>query len=96
MSKANPTRSQLVVKLLLSGEPVQVDSIKQHFVENGLDQVTYKISYYLLQAKHRGAIIKAYRQGKRVIAYQLINHKLFDEYGDYIKPKQTIKEPENV
>ena len=91
-SKDDPKRSHFVVKLLLSGQPVAVETFKEEFVKSGHEKVFYKLSYYLLQAKHDGAIIKAHRDGKRVSAYQLINHKLFDADGKFIKPHTIIEE----
>jgi hypothetical protein len=87
-----PTRRQQALKLLLTGEPVYTERIRQHFIENGIGDVFYKLSYYLLQSKHKGAIIKAHRNGKSVVAYQLVNYKLFDSDGNYIVPTQAKQE----
>mgnify|MGYP000417373977 CR=1 FL=1 len=95
-TKDETKRSHFVTKLLLSGQPVSVETFKEQFTKNGYDQVFYKLSYYLLQAKHDGAIIKAHRNGKRVAAYQLINYKLFDIDGKFIKPKTIIEEITNA
>ena len=87
-----PTRRQQALKLLLTGEPVSTESIRQYFIDNDIEDVFYKLSYYLLQSKHKGAIIKAHRKGKSVVAYQLVNYKLFDSDGNYIVPTQAKQE----
>ena len=95
------SRSQYVLKLMLTGEPVTIDEFREDFVKRDCENLFYKLSYYILQTKYNGAIIKAHRNGKKVVAYQLMNPKLFDDNGKYILPiakrvKKAKKELENA
>jgi hypothetical protein len=93
------TRSQNVLKLLLRGEPVTPEEFRVDFQKRGCENLFYKLSYYILDCKQKGAIIKSIRDWRRVVAYQLMNPKHFDADGNYISPdvyNQTKKELENA
>lgn len=84
------TRCRNVMRMLLSGKPVPKDEFKQKFSDMGLQDVFYKLSYYILQAKHQRAIIKTHRNGVRVTAYQLMNADKFDINGFYKEEENAV------
>jgi len=90
------SRSQYVLKLMLSGEPVTIEEFKADFVKRDCENLFYKLSYYILQTKYKGAIIRTHNNGRKVIAYQLLNVKQFDANGKYLLPAPKIVKAKKV
>jgi hypothetical protein len=90
------SRHEYVLKMMLSGQPVNVEDIKEDFIKRGCENVFYKLSYYILLCKQRGAIIKTIKDGRKVKAYQLMNPNQFDSKCKFIKPGTVanVKEKE--
>ena len=86
MSKhtGKPNRHEKVAVVLLSGKPVTVEEI--HAVFKGTDQeaVLYRLSTNIYNIRKDGGIVKVHKDGRKVSAYQLVNHTEFNAEGRYV------------
>ena len=74
---------------LSSGKLMSKEDIETYFRENNDDQMIktmYRLSANLYMLKRfRGAVIKTKKDGRKVVGYQLVNHKDYDPEGEWLK-----------
>ena len=74
---------------LSSGKLMSKEDIETYFRENNDDQMIktmYRLSANLYMLKRfRGAVIKTKKDGRKVVGYQLVNHKDYDPGGEWLK-----------
>ena len=81
-------RHEKVAAVLLSGKPVSPDEIKACFAGTDQENVLYRLPTNIHNIRKDGGIIRVHKEGRRVIAYQLVNVDEFNKDGRYIgKPK---------
>lgn len=79
------SRPEIIAILLKSREdPVLVEEINALFQNTDMGAVTYRISTYIYMIKNAGGKIKVYKDGRKVLAYHLLNPEDFDDNGRYI------------
>lgn len=61
---------QKVLSVILSGKPVSIQEIESKL---GSEIEMYRISSYILSIKYNGGVVRAIKNGRNVIAYQLMN-----------------------
>lgn len=61
---------QKVLCLMLSGKPVSIEEIDSRL---GSEIEMYRISSYILAIKYNGGVVRAIKNGRNVVAYQLMN-----------------------
>jgi hypothetical protein len=89
-------RHEKICQTLLTGKPISPDEIKSCFTGTDQEKVLYRLSANILDIRLDGGVVKVYKNGRKVIAYQLMNPEEFDANGRY-KGKvviQTVTQPE--
>ena len=95
-------RHEKVCQVLLSGKAVSPDEIRAVFKGTDQESVLYRLSTNIYNIRKDGGIVKVHKNGRKVTAYQLVNHTEFDANGRYVgkqttKPQtQTTQEVETV
>jgi len=87
--KGKINRHEKITQVLLSGKPVSPAEISAVF--EGTDQaaVLYRLSTNIYNIRKDGGIVKVIKDGRKVQAYQLVNHTEFDVNGRYQGPVKT-------
>ena len=86
------TQNYKLMTLLSSGEAVKVESLRE-----ALNINYYSVSVYIHELKKFGAEIESVREGKKVIAYKLLNYeKIKNKISQYrSNNSQVEKKTEN-
>jgi hypothetical protein len=82
-------RHEKITVTLLSGKPVSPDEIKACFKGTDQEAVLYRLSTNIYNIRKDGGIVKVHKEGRKVSAYQLVNHTEFNAEGRYIGPQTT-------
>jgi hypothetical protein len=90
MSKQKIHNKILVV--LSSGNQVSVEDIKQSFASDPkVSGLLYRLSTYIYDArKYESAVIKVFKDGRKVTGYQLVNFKDYTSEG-FFSPYKELK-----
>ncbi len=77
------------------------DEIKAVFKGTDQESVLYRLPTNIYNIRKDGGIIKVHKNGRNVVAYQLVNHNEFDTNGRYMGPvtneaPQPVQEQEPV
>jgi len=99
--KGKQNRHEKITVTLLSGKPVTPDEIKAVFKGTDQESVLYRLPTNIYNIRKDGGIIKVHKNGRNVVAYQLVNHNEFDTNGRYVGPTEgqpaaTVQEQESV
>jgi hypothetical protein len=99
--KGKQNRHEKITVTLLSGKPVTPDEIKAVFKGTDQESVLYRLPTNIYNIRKDGGIIKVHKNGRNVVAYQLVNHNEFDTNGRYMGPAtneapQPVQEQEPV
>jgi hypothetical protein len=86
--KGKVNRHEKITQVLLSGKPVSPDEIATVFKGTDQEAVLYRLSTNIYNIRKDGGIVKVIKTGRKVTAYQLVNHTEFDANGRY-KGKPT-------
>lgn len=86
-------RHEKVAQLMVSGKQVTPEDFAAAFKGTDQESLLYKLSANMGSIREDGGIIKVYKNGRNVIAYQLVNFDQFSENGRYVGPtgKQEVK-----
>jgi hypothetical protein len=77
-------RHEKITVVLLSGLPVSPDDIKACFKGTDQESVLYRLPTNIYNIRRDGGIIKVFKSGRNVTAYQLKNANEFNAQGRYI------------
>lgn len=94
--KGKQNRHEKITVTLLSGKPVSPDEIRAVFKGTDQEAVLYRLSTNIYNIRKDGGIIKVHKDGRKVVAYQLVNHTEFDSNGRYVGPTKTVASQEVV
>ena len=99
--KGKTNRHEKITQVLLSGKPVSPAEIATVFAGTDQEAVLYRLSTNIWNIRRDGGIVKVIKEGRRVKAYQLVNHTEFGADGRYIgkqtvSPKETIVSPQKT
>jgi hypothetical protein len=89
-------RHEKITVTLLSGKPVSPEEIKACFTGTDQEKVLYRLSTNIYNIRLDGGIIKVHKEGRKVTAYQLVNHTEFDANGRYIGTQKAQATPAPV
>mgnify|MGYP003342236574 FL=1 len=88
--KGKTNRHEKITQVLLSGKPVTPDEIRAVFAGTDQEKVLYRLSTNIYNIRRDGGIVKVIKDGRKVVAYQLVNVDQFDKNGRFIQqPKQA-------
>lgn len=82
-------RHEKITVTLLSGKPVSPDEIRACFKGTDQEAVLYRLSTNIYNIRKDGGIVKVHKEGRKVVAYQLVNHTEFDANGRYVGNTKT-------
>jgi len=83
-------RHEKIAVVLLSGKPISPADIMDCFKGTDQEKVLYRLSTNIYNIRRDGGIIKVHKNGRKVTAYQLVNHTEFNGAGRYIgRPVKT-------
>ena len=68
----------------MSGLPVSPDDIKSCFRGTDQEAVLYRLPTNIYNIRRDGGVIKVFKTGRNVTAYQLLNFKEFNTQGRYV------------
>jgi hypothetical protein len=94
--KGKQNRHEKITVTLLSGKPVSPDDIHACFKGTDQEAVLYRLSTNIYNIRKDGGIIKVHKDGRKVTAYQLVNHTEFDSNGRYVGKKVAATTPAPV
>lgn len=83
-------RHEKVTVTLLSGKPVSPDEIRSVFTGTDQEAVMYRLSTNIYNIRKDGGIVKVHKEGRKVVAYQLVNYQEFDAKGRYVGTKKPV------
>lgn len=81
-----PNRHEKVAQVLLSGKVVTPDEIRAVFTGTDQEGVMYRLSTNLYNIKKDGGVLKTFKDGRKVVGYQLLNADHFGKNGRYYGP----------
>jgi hypothetical protein len=84
--KGKQNRHEKITVTLLSGKPVSPQEIHEVFKGTDQENVLYRLSTNIYNIRKDGGIIQVHKNGRNVVAYQLVNHAEFDAKGRYVGP----------
>jgi len=82
-------RHEKITVTLLSGNPVTPDEIKACFKGTDQESVLYRLPTNIYNIKRDGGVIKVYKNGRSVSAYQLMNPQDFNADGRFVGRKSV-------
>ena len=82
--KGKINRHEKITQVLLSGKPVTPDEIAAVFKGTSQESVLYRLSTNIYNIRKDGGIVKVIKNGRKVKAYQLVNHLEFNTNGRYV------------
>jgi hypothetical protein len=86
-------RHEKVAQTMLSGKPVTPDQIRACFAGSDQETVMYRLSTNIYNIRKDGGIIKVFKEGRNVTAYQLVNIDEFNKDGRYVGRQPKVVEP---
>ena len=86
-------RHEKIAVVLLSGKPVSPQDIAECFKGTDQEKVLYRLSTNIYNIRRDGGIVKVHKAGRKVSAYQLVNHTEFNSSGRYIGRPVKVETP---
>jgi asparagine N-glycosylation enzyme membrane subunit Stt3 len=91
--KGRINRHEKIAQTMLSGKPVTPDQIRACFAGSDQESVLYRLSTNIYNIRKDGGIIKVFKDGRNVTAYQLVNIDEFNKDGRYVgRQPKTIEQ----
>ena len=88
-------RHEKIAQVLLSGKPVTPEEIEAVFKGTDQESVLYRLSTNIYNIRLDGGIVNVIKDGRKVKAYQLVNHTEFDKNGRYVGSTK-VKSPSGI
>ena len=66
------------------GEVVTLEQLKTIFKDTKIEPVLYRISTYVWNIKKDGGVVKAIKDKRKLVGYELINWNEFDDRGYWV------------
>lgn len=73
-----------IATVMKNGDIVTIDQFKTIFAGTKVEPVLYRLSTYIYNIKKTGGVVKAIKNGRNVIGYQLLNGTEFDSNGRWV------------
>lgn len=90
-SNTKINRHEKIACVLLSGKPVSPAEIEECFKGTDQESVLYRLSTNIYNIRKDGGIVRVYKDGRKVTAYQLVNCDEFSPEGRYIGKVQPVQ-----
>lgn len=89
-----PNSFNKIVLFMKDGQMKTIDEFKEHFKDDErMSKTMYRLSAYMWSLKNKlGAVIKAHKNGKNIVGYQLMNPKDYDDLGKKLPKKVQVYE----
>jgi len=84
-------RHEKIAVVLLSGKPISPTDIAECFKGTDQEKVLYRLSTNIYNIRRDGGIVRVHKDGRKVSAYQLVNHTEFSSSGRYIGRAVQVK-----
>jgi hypothetical protein len=91
--KGRINRHEKIAQTMLSGKPVTPDQIRACFAGSDQESVMYRLSTNIYNIRKDGGIIKVFKEGRIVTAYQLVNIDEFNKDGRYVGRQPKVVQP---
>lgn len=82
--KKKLNRHEILNQIFLTGKCISPIEIRAHLKKNEMEHLYYRLSTMVYNIRKDDGIIRVYKEGKNVTAYQLVNFKEFNSDGRYI------------
>lgn len=82
-------RHEKIAAILKSGKPVSPAEIEAVFKGTDQEKVLYRLSTNIYNIRKDGGIVKVIKDGRKVTAYQLVNHEEFNNEGRFVGKTQA-------
>lgn len=92
MSKQKPFEKIAVVLRAagMKGETLSPQEIAASFpADDKMQSLMYRISTYIYDIRKNGGTVKVYKDGRKVVGYELLNPEVFDVEGRPLKIKKS-------
>lgn len=86
-------RHEKIAVVMLSGKPVSPAEFEAVFKGTDQEAVLYRLPTNIYNIRKDGGIVKVHKNGRKVTAYQLVNHTEFDANGRYVGPQTAVAQP---
>lgn len=83
-------RHEKIAAIMKSGNPVSPAEIEAVFKGTDQEKVLYRLSTNIYNIRKDGGIVRVIKDGRKVTAYQLVNHEEFNDQGRYIGKVQPV------
>lgn len=83
-------RHEKIAAIMKSGNPVSPAEIEAVFKGTDQEKVLYRLSTNIYNIRKDGGIVRVIKDGRKVTAYQLVNHAEFNDQGRYIGKMQFV------
>lgn len=83
-------RHEKIAAIMKSGNPVSPAEIEAVFKGTDQEKVLYRLSTNIYNIRKDGGIVRVIKDGRKVTAYQLVNHEEFSDQGRYIGKVQPV------
>jgi asparagine N-glycosylation enzyme membrane subunit Stt3 len=86
-------RHEKIASILKCGKPVSPQEIAEVFKGTDQESVLYRLSTNIYNIRKDGGVIKVFKDGRNVTAYQLVNIDEFNKDGRYVgRQPKTIEQ----
>jgi hypothetical protein len=82
-------RHEKIAVVMLSGKPITIAEFAAVFQGTDQESVLYRLPTNIYNIRKDGGVVKVHKNGRKVEAYQLVNHTEFNAQGRYIGRVQT-------
>jgi hypothetical protein len=83
-------RHEKIAAIMKCGRPVSPQEIAEVFKGTDQEAVLYRLSTNIYNIRKDGGIVKVHKEGRKVTAYQLVNHEEFNNDGRYVGKVQPV------
>jgi hypothetical protein len=83
-------RHEKIAAIMKCGRPVSPQEIAEVFKGTDQEAVLYRLSTNIYNIRKDGGIVKVHKEGRKVTAYQLVNHEEFSNDGRYVGKVQPV------
>jgi hypothetical protein len=83
-------RHEKIAAILKCGRAVSPREIAEVFKGTDQEAVLYRLSTNIYNVRKDGGIVKVHKDGRKVTAYQLVNHEEFNNDGRYVGKVQPV------
>ena len=85
MTKRNKiAQHERIAQYMMTGKVEEVLDIHDYFAKTDMEKTMYRLPAYIHCIKKDGGVVKTFKNGRDVVAYQLLNPNEFSTEGRYV------------